>query len=136
MPELIKLLRTKSMMRYFPPNGTAGLARSLVSGERRLPLPPASTIPKTLMRIADQSTLFQASVSRGKQKVGDCRLLAVRIATMSEMIITITPNAARLPDPPLPPGGLERRWRRLRLRSAVRTHRHYANGSSGLKPFS
>src|SRR3984893_5307471 len=43
MPELMRLLRTKSMMRYLPPKGTAGLARSCVSGYRRLPLPPART---------------------------------------------------------------------------------------------
>src|SRR6478672_12491049 len=30
-----------------PPNGTAGLARSAVSGESRFPAPPASTIPST-----------------------------------------------------------------------------------------
>src|SRR5918996_117750 len=33
---------------WLPPNGTAGLARSAVSGARRLPSPPASTIPNTL----------------------------------------------------------------------------------------
>src|SRR5579872_106978 len=57
MPELMKLLSTKSMIRYLPPKGTAGLARSRVSGKRRVPLPPASTIPSTRMRIA---SLFQA----------------------------------------------------------------------------
>src|SRR6266851_109010 len=31
----------KSTMRYSPPKGTAGLARSRVSGSRRVPLPPA-----------------------------------------------------------------------------------------------
>src|SRR5947209_20093688 len=51
MPELMKLLSTKSMMRYLPPNGTAGLARSFVSGYSRVPFPPASTIPNTRMRI-------------------------------------------------------------------------------------
>src|ERR1700686_5423818 len=51
MPELMKLLSTKSMMRYLPPNGTAGLARSLVRGDRRVPLPPANTMPNTRMRI-------------------------------------------------------------------------------------
>src|SRR5579862_3656035 len=49
IPELMKLLRTKSMTRYLPPNGTAGLARSRVSGKRRVPLPPASTMPSTRM---------------------------------------------------------------------------------------
>src|SRR3954447_1814988 len=48
----MKLLRTKSTMRYFPPKGTAGLARSFVSGYSRVPLPPARTIPSTRNRIS------------------------------------------------------------------------------------
>src|SRR3954471_2505631 len=39
-------------MRYIPPNGTAGLARSAVRGMSRLPSPPASTIPSTLVATA------------------------------------------------------------------------------------
>src|SRR5688572_16947298 len=35
------------MMRYLPPNGTAGLLRTSVSGRRRSPFPPAMMIPKT-----------------------------------------------------------------------------------------
>src|SRR5579859_3275032 len=46
-PEFTELLRTKSMMRYLPPKGTAGLERSCVSGCRRSPLPPASTTAST-----------------------------------------------------------------------------------------
>src|SRR6201747_51690 len=38
---------TKSMSRYAPPKGTAGLARSAVSGYSRLPSPPARTMPST-----------------------------------------------------------------------------------------
>ena len=45
----MKLLRTKSMIRYLPPKGTAGLARSRVRGNSRVPLPPASTTPNTRM---------------------------------------------------------------------------------------
>src|SRR5439155_361641 len=33
-------------MRYFPPKGTAGLARSWVRGWRRVPAPPAITMPR------------------------------------------------------------------------------------------
>src|SRR5580704_729208 len=43
----MKLLRTKSMIRYLPPKGTAGLARSRVRGKSRVPLPPARTMPNT-----------------------------------------------------------------------------------------
>src|SRR6476620_10086333 len=37
--------RVMSMMRYWPAKGTAGLARSRVSGKRRSPAPPASRTP-------------------------------------------------------------------------------------------
>src|ERR1700730_15993596 len=60
----MKLLSTKSMMRYLPPNGTAGLARSLVRGDRRVPLPPANTIPNTRMRIASAKALFFQATSK------------------------------------------------------------------------
>src|ERR1035437_7362040 len=59
IPELIKLLRTKSTIRYLPPKGTAGLARSRVRGKSRLPLPPASTMPNT--RICDGPALGKTS---------------------------------------------------------------------------
>ena len=45
-PEFRQLLSVKSMMRYFPPKGTAGLARCSVRGWRRSPFPPASTMVK------------------------------------------------------------------------------------------
>src|SRR6476660_3211580 len=38
--ELMQLLMGMSTSRYFPPNGTAGLDRFLVSGNRRVPAPP------------------------------------------------------------------------------------------------
>src|ERR1035438_6301963 len=47
MPPLARFDSAKSISRYSPPNGTAGLARSAVSGLRRVPAPPASTIPRT-----------------------------------------------------------------------------------------
>src|SRR5512145_1334559 len=39
-PELIAFESGTSISRYFPPSGTAGLARSRVRGKRRLPWPP------------------------------------------------------------------------------------------------
>jgi hypothetical protein len=39
-PELMQLEMGTSTNRYLPANGTAGLARSLVSGKRRVPAPP------------------------------------------------------------------------------------------------
>src|SRR5437667_3151309 len=40
-PELTALLSAKSMIRYLPPNGTPGLARTWDRIERRSPSPPA-----------------------------------------------------------------------------------------------
>src|SRR5687768_12197619 len=39
-PELMQLETGTSIRRYFPASGTAGLARSLVSGKSRVPAPP------------------------------------------------------------------------------------------------
>src|SRR5215472_15713291 len=47
MPALTRFDSAKSISRYRPPNGTAGLSRSAVSGASRLPAPPASTMPST-----------------------------------------------------------------------------------------
>src|SRR5688572_5314941 len=41
---LTKFERQKSMIRYRPPKGTAGFARSRVSGSNRVPAPPARII--------------------------------------------------------------------------------------------
>jgi hypothetical protein len=41
MPELTAFDRVKSMIRYLPPNGTAGLARTEERIDRRSPSPPA-----------------------------------------------------------------------------------------------
>src|ERR1700689_5761756 len=45
---LTRLVSAKSTTRYRPPNGTADLARSAVSGPSRVPAPPASTRHNTL----------------------------------------------------------------------------------------
>src|SRR3970282_2077923 len=43
MPEFTQFDEEKSMLRYAPPNGMAGLQTWRVSAPRRVPLPPAST---------------------------------------------------------------------------------------------
>src|SRR3954469_23236144 len=48
----MKFESTKSMIRYLPPNGTAGFERARVSGSSRVPLPPAMTNARTWLRIA------------------------------------------------------------------------------------
>src|ERR1017187_1785727 len=47
----MKLERVMSMMRYWPANGTAGLARSRVRGKSRSPAPPASSTPSVSLII-------------------------------------------------------------------------------------
>ena len=47
MPELAQFERLKSMRRYLPPNGTAGLDRIADRMESRSPAPPASTTART-----------------------------------------------------------------------------------------
>src|SRR6267143_4218926 len=52
MPELTQFERVKSMMRYLPANGTAGLARCAESTLSLSPWPPARMIATTLrMRV-------------------------------------------------------------------------------------
>src|SRR5215472_16439436 len=43
----VRFERAKSIRRYVPPKGTAGLARSAVSGCSRVPWPPARTMAIT-----------------------------------------------------------------------------------------
>src|SRR5205823_6808538 len=43
-PEFRQLLIGMSTMRYFPPSGTAGFARSFVKGNKRVPAPPPMTM--------------------------------------------------------------------------------------------
>ncbi len=45
-PECRQFESVKSMIRYLPPNGTLGFARSSVKGNSREPTPPAKTIPR------------------------------------------------------------------------------------------
>ena len=51
MSELTQLLSVKSMIRYLPANGTAGLARTPDRIDRRSPSPPARTIAVTASRV-------------------------------------------------------------------------------------
>src|SRR4029077_13546241 len=54
--ELMQFDSVTSMIRYTPPNGTAGLARSRVSGQSLSPWPPARRTPMA-SRIADMADL-------------------------------------------------------------------------------
>src|ERR1051325_5943679 len=75
MPELMKFDRTKSTMRWRPPNGTAGFERSRVSGWRRSPLPPAMIIARTRGRRA--MALGLARLGPRGVEVGEDEILAL-----------------------------------------------------------
>src|SRR5579872_5468969 len=115
------------MMRYLPPKGTAGLARSLVSGESRVPLPPARTIPKTRMRIAFQALFFQAT-GRRASIYGNIRYGFLRRAGFIERR---SPGRARFPAPVDPQplvrvfadDGFEARMQRFGVEGGVTGHR-------------
>src|SRR3954468_14079165 len=47
-PELMQFGIGMSTIRYLPPMGTAGFARSFVSGNKRAPLPPPRMTDRTL----------------------------------------------------------------------------------------
>src|SRR4030067_588996 len=70
-PELMQLLRAKSMMRYLPPNTTAGLARSSARMLRRSPRPPAKM--RARVRLICSSPRFSAR-SRGLQRWAGLRV--------------------------------------------------------------
>src|ERR1039457_4663222 len=52
-PELMQLEMGMSTRRYLPASGTAGLARSLVSGNNRVPWPPPMMTESTLLVLTD-----------------------------------------------------------------------------------
>ena len=60
MPELTQFDSVKSMIRYLPPNGTAGLARTDERIERRSPSPPA------------RITAIDRFIKRRHVTTGDC----------------------------------------------------------------
>src|ERR1700682_5503202 len=67
-PAFTRLDRAKTIRRYVPPNGTAGLARSAVSGNNRLPSPPARTMART--RIVLPSLSSDLSSEREVEQLG------------------------------------------------------------------
>ena len=56
-PELMQFEIGMSTSRYLPASGTAGLARSLVSGNRREPCPPPMMTQSTLLVLVDWRVL-------------------------------------------------------------------------------
>src|SRR5512140_3903724 len=68
IPPLTRLDSAKSTTRYRPPNGTADLARSAVSGPSRRPTPPARTTPRIRCRVIPLSP-WVLIPSRGRRRL-------------------------------------------------------------------
>src|SRR4029077_11062154 len=65
-PELMQLLMGISTIRYLPPSGTAGLERSLVSGNRRLSAPPPIIIANVLEPGEDMLVIIENARDVGR----------------------------------------------------------------------
>src|SRR5215831_13875002 len=95
-PECRQLLRVKSMMRYRPPKGTAGLALSAVNGCRREPAPPAKMMLIVLssMRTFDQAcpslARFEQKFNRAPQKNGVVALFTYFCATAKQRLASLS----------------------------------------------
>src|SRR5437870_10401330 len=60
-PELMQLEIGISTRRYLPARGTAGLARSLVRGNKRVPCPPPMITESTLLVLIDWRCIMTRS---------------------------------------------------------------------------
>src|SRR5271157_6331375 len=70
IPELTQLERVKSIIRYFPAKGTAGLARLTVRTLRRAPSPPAMMTARVFIGYLAQGVLEipHQELMNGKQE--------------------------------------------------------------------
>src|ERR1700690_1917105 len=71
--ELMPLEMGMSTMRYLPASGTAGLARSLVSGNSRVPWPPPMMTQRTLLMLMDWRPVCDIKIEFGGNFNADCR---------------------------------------------------------------
>src|SRR5579862_8200514 len=121
--EFARLDSAKSTRRYTPPNGTAGFARSSVSGASRVPAPPASTIPRTrgsalmpVPPVLDPEANAAPSSSPGEPRhaVKDLKLRANKPGHPERVRVPPRPRTARpFRDPPAEPSTIERRSDKL-----------------------
>src|SRR5215207_1006100 len=96
MPLWRQFDRGKSISRYVPAKGRAGLARSSVRGPRRLPSPPASTSARTLGRF-----ISRPPDRRGqhRRRETDCSGHVVRSYSRSQCLLhrtALPPTSRRL----------------------------------------
>src|ERR1035438_4182092 len=80
----MQLERVMSMMRYCPPKGTAGLARSRVRGKSRSPAPPASNTPSVSL-IAEPCLRADARRVHPRRAVLPRRPLAILQVCLSSL---------------------------------------------------
>src|SRR5690606_14179477 len=102
-PEFRQLLIGISTRRYFPPSGTAGFARSLVSGKRREPAPPPMMIDNVRL----------ATGIRGVGVIGDRSLgrwTTVPILPKPARVVTAVPQNPKHTGMPNAQRWCEERW--------------------------
>src|SRR5882724_11697629 len=87
-PELMQLEIGMSTSRYFPASGTAGFARSFVSGNSREPWPPPMMTQRTLLVLSDWRPVgiklqvrTQYSVKFFRRKPGSFTICDLRAAS-------------------------------------------------------
>src|SRR6516162_8508199 len=101
---LARLDSAKSISRYTPPNGTAGFARSAVSGARRVPAPPASTIPR--IDGSGMVSLPRALLPPGSLPRQPLLLPAQCHRVIDTLYVYLVPEGEHDQYPDLPPGHL------------------------------
>ena len=95
IPELKKLLKTKSIILYLPPNGTPGFGRFRVNGLRRSPFPPAPP-PGALRRHVEQTTREKENAI-DMHRIFQRDLCKVRLSTARAYVKLIGSGAAQGP---------------------------------------
>ena len=86
IPLLRQFESEKSIMRYAPPKGTAGFARSRVSGSKREPLPPASTTANTSFMFGIPLQMIDGAIL---QEVIDVHCTEIGVQSLEEKAISL-----------------------------------------------
>src|SRR5271170_1799526 len=98
--ELMQLERVMSMMRYWPANGTAGLARSRVRGKSRSPAPPASKTPSVSLISQNSGTALGRTANHVSQmRKPDCTYRETRVYHARWSLVILDGKAQRNETP-------------------------------------
>src|SRR5437773_353046 len=95
-PELRQLLIGISTSLYFPPNGTAGFARSFVRGNNRVPAPPPIMMASMRCVVPGGSAGVGIAGNGSPNDVRDCRSSARILVLTQPLAIRATLLHCRL----------------------------------------